>query len=126
MENSVTTGFDLTPTQEDILLKDRQKSPKEKLEGQWIKRSDIKEEKGDWYFETMEQNLDWISSGGEAIVVKDSFGGFDAAVRVHPFDSILFTEDNTYEKYNFIPKFARGEGTIEFFILFIELRVRRG
>ena len=56
-----------------------------------IKRSELKEENGRWF---VDSNLcaKVISTGGEAIVLKDQFGDLEVAVRVQVFDTALFTK----------------------------------
>ena len=53
-----------------------------------IERTELKEENGEWQLGSMKI----ISSGGEAVVLEETIGGLEVAVRVQCFDPLLFTK----------------------------------
>ena len=53
-----------------------------------IERTELKEENGEWQLGSMKI----ISSGGEAVVLEETIGGLEVAVRVQCFDPFLFTK----------------------------------
>ena len=60
------------------------------LENVFLGRSEIKEESGFWKLNDELKNK-IISEGGEAIIFLEKFGNLKAAVRIHLFDTFLFT-----------------------------------
>ena len=81
LENFAVTDFQKTIFEEE-----------KTLFGQKIRRSEIKQESGEWKMST-EFEANFISQGGEAIVLEESFDGLDVAVRVQVFDPFLFTKN---------------------------------
>ncbi|CBY16104.1 unnamed protein product [Oikopleura dioica] len=67
------------------------------LKNQLIGRSEIKEEKGKWQIPA-ELKTKIISEGGEALVFSENFGNCKTAVRIHLFDTFLFTDKFGYDK----------------------------
>ena len=76
--------FKITSFQKKIL----RRNPS--LENVFLGRSEIKEENAFWKFND-ELKRKRISEGGEALVFLEKFGKFEAAVRIHLFDTFLFT-----------------------------------
>ena len=76
---------DITFLQREIIRKNQD------FQGERLSRYDIKEEYGTWKL-GHELTLNLISAGGEAIILTDTFGDVEMAVRVHVFDPFLFTE----------------------------------
>ena len=101
-ETNTTNSWDLTHTQITILENNPQ------LDSIYIKRDSLRAENGDWKMEEMKKELNWISSGGEAIVLKELVCDMEVAVRVHPFDPNLFTEKANMDDYDFLPYFSEG------------------
>jgi len=62
------------------------------LYGRSLGRSEIKEELGEWNL-CFDIKTRIIAEGGEAIVFSEKFGDLEMAVRVHVFDSFLFTDN---------------------------------
>ena len=61
------------------------------LKGKKLEKSKLKREEGEWILDpTLEEKK--ISAGGEAIILNETFGNLDVAVRVQCFDPALFTE----------------------------------
>ena len=76
--------FKITSFQKKIL----RRNPS--LENVFHGRSEIKEENGFWKLND-ELERKKISEGGEALIILEKFGNFEAAIRVHIFDAFLFT-----------------------------------
>ena len=53
-----------------------------------IERTELKEENGEWQLGSMKI----LSSGGEAVVLEETIGGLEVAVRIQCFDPLLFTK----------------------------------
>ena len=68
-----------------------------------IERTELKEENGEWQLGSMKI----ISSGGEAVVLEETIGGLEVAVRVQCFDPLLFTKG--IAGYDFEWHFSEGE-----------------
>ncbi|CBY36763.1 unnamed protein product [Oikopleura dioica] len=60
------------------------------LENELIGRNEIKEETGFWKLKD-EQKRKKISEGGEAVIFLEKFGNLEVVVRIHVFDSFMFT-----------------------------------
>ncbi|CBY31702.1 unnamed protein product [Oikopleura dioica] len=76
--------FKITSFQKKIL----RRNPS--LENVFLGRSEIKEENGFWKLND-ELKRKRISEGGEALIILEQFGKLKAAVRIHVFDTFLFT-----------------------------------
>ncbi|CBY40616.1 unnamed protein product [Oikopleura dioica] len=76
--------FKITSFQKKIL----RRNPS--LENVFHGRSEIKEENGFWKLND-ELERKKISEGGEALIILEKFGNFEAATRIHIFDAFLFT-----------------------------------
>ncbi|CBY10809.1 unnamed protein product [Oikopleura dioica] len=82
------------------------------LENVLIGRNEIEEETGFWKLKE-ELEREKISEGGEAVIFLEKFGNLEAAVRVHLFDSFLFTTkfgaSELKWKTNLISDFEKAE-----------------
>ena len=85
-EKAIKT-WKISPFQKKIL------DTNDDFEGRNIRRSELKEENGQWYLDPHLCKR-MISSGGEAIVLKEQFEQLEAAVRVQLFDPAIFTKNN--------------------------------
>ena len=80
MEKWIVTKF-----QEKIL----ERNPD--FHGKKLERSKLKREEGEWILDPPLKRKK-IAAGGEAIILNETFGNLDVAVRVQCFDPALFTE----------------------------------
>ncbi|CBY36761.1 unnamed protein product [Oikopleura dioica] len=98
--------FKITTFQKKIL----RRNPS--LENLLINRNEIKEESGFWKLND-ELEKKKISEGGEAVIFTEKFGSLEAAVRIHIFDSFLFTTkfgaNELKWKTNLISDFEKAE-----------------
>jgi len=76
--------FKITSFQKKIL----RRNPS--LDNVFLGRSEIKEENGFWKLND-ELERKKISEGGEALIILEKFGNFEAAIRIDIFDAFLFT-----------------------------------
>ena len=90
--------FEISVFEREILERDQN------LKGRKIKKSELKEEKGEWQLDT---TIKEISSGGEAVVLEEIIAGQKVAVRVQCFDSALFTGD--MEEYEYEWHLSNGD-----------------
>ena len=93
-----TEKFEISEFERKILERDQN------LKARKIRKSKLKEEKGEWQFDT---TIKEISSGGEAVVLEEIIAGKKVAVRVQCFDSALFTGD--MEEYEYEWHLSNGE-----------------
>ena len=71
-----------------------------------LSRSSIKPETGEWASGKFKSKK--ISEGGEALVFSEKFEDFTTAVRVHIFDSYLFTQKFGLESQTWKAHFDKG------------------
>ena len=84
------TGFKITPFQEKLLSKENVQKEIEGLKDDfWIPKSKLDEETGVWI--TEDDSKSTVHVGGEAVVYKEIIGKKEYAVRVHAFDTAIFT-----------------------------------
>jgi hypothetical protein len=82
------TGFKITPFQEKLLSKENVK--KELKDDNWIPKSKLDEETGVWITKGNDSKS-IFHAGGEAVVYKEIIGAKEYVVRVHAFDTAIFT-----------------------------------
>jgi len=96
---------------EKIKLTDYQKvllKSDDSLKDRFLSRSEIKQETGKWIFQDNLQKRK-ISEGGEALVISNKFGDLEAVVRIHIFDSFLFTKDFWLNSLTWKIHFEKGK-----------------
>jgi hypothetical protein len=73
-----------------------------------IERSDLQAENGQWCC-VGDLSDKIISTGGEAVVFKESVEEFEIAARVQVFDPTVFTENGSLESYKYIVHLSKGK-----------------
>ena len=110
--------FKLTEFQKLLLNSDTM------LKNQFLSRSEIKEETGNWKIAADLQNK-IISEGGEASVFIENFDGFETAVRVQIFDPFLFTDDFGLDSLSWKMHFEKGWVFVSFLYSVIKIMEKR-
>ena len=64
-----------------------------------------------------------ISEGGEALIFSEKFGNFEAAVRIHLFDSFLFTEKLRFNEIKWKTNLLSGKFYFLFFGFYFRFRL---